>query len=84
MTSKPTSNYTYWVARARWVWGSSKVLTTSGVSAGTDGMIDWIRKVYGEEVATGACKWMEYIHDPKSDVDPFSDGLCDVKPTKTL
>jgi hypothetical protein len=46
-------------------------------------MIAWIRRVYGDDVATGACKWMEYINDPNPDVDPFSDGLCDVPPIKT-
>jgi len=35
------------------------VWTTSGVSAGTDGMIAWIAAMYGEDIADAACDWMK-------------------------
>lgn len=83
ITSKPTSHKTYWVADARWVKGSPKIWTTSGVSAGTDGVIAWIEEIYGADLATNACTWMEYIRDSKPECDPFSKGLHDVPPTET-
>ena len=81
ITSKPTSAATYWVARARWVKSSDKIWTTSGVSAGTDGFVAWIKAVYGEEVGTKACQWMEYTAETNPDNDMFSQGLKDVPPT---
>ena len=81
ITSKPTSAATYWVAHARWVKSSNKIWTTSGVSAGTDGFVAWIKAVYGEEVGTKACQWMEYVADTDPDNDRFSKGLKDVPPT---
>jgi putative intracellular protease/amidase len=43
ITSKTISAATYWVAHARWVKSSDKIWTTSGVSAGTDGFVAWIK-----------------------------------------
>ena len=81
ITSKSTSAATYWVAHARWVKSSDKIWTTSGVSAGSDGFVAWIKAVYGEEVGTKACQWMEYTAVTDPDCDPFSQGLKDVPPT---
>jgi hypothetical protein len=74
ITSKDYSGATYWVEDARWVIsgpetpeGSGKTWTTSGVSAGTDGMMAWIATIYGEEIAQVACDWMEYRQERSSD-----------------
>jgi transcriptional regulator GlxA family with amidase domain len=80
VTSKPTSAATYWVAHARWVKSSDRVWTTSGVSAGTDGFVAWIKDVYGEKVGTEACQWMEYSADTDPDNDPFTGKNKDVPP----
>ena len=81
ITTKSTSAATYWVAHARWVKSSDKIWTTSGVSAGTDGFVAWMKAVYGEAVGTKACQWMEYIADTDPCNDMFSKGLKDVPPT---
>lgn len=76
---------THWVAQARWV-ADGKVWTTSGVSAGTDGMVAFIRKFYNEEQYPGLVQTvlnaMEYNHEPDSLHDPFSEifGAQDVSP----
>eukprot|EP01113_Clastostelium_recurvatum_P030248 TRINITY_DN3666_c0_g1_i1.p1 TRINITY_DN3666_c0_g1~~TRINITY_DN3666_c0_g1_i1.p1 ORF type:complete len:238 (+),score=32.77 TRINITY_DN3666_c0_g1_i1:154-867(+) len=78
----PWAGKTYWVAHARWVVGSPKVWTTSGVSAGTDGFIAWIKEVYGEVYGVKACEWMEYIPNTNPSTDPFSTKLQDIPPTQ--
>ncbi|KAJ7627366.1 class I glutamine amidotransferase-like protein [Roridomyces roridus] len=74
---------TYWVAQARWV-PQGDVWTTSGVSAGTDGMIAWIAQVYGEDKAQFACNGMEYNRQANPDLDPFAAlyGAKDVPATQ--
>ncbi|KAJ7207427.1 class I glutamine amidotransferase-like protein [Mycena pura] len=74
---------TYWVADARWV-PQGNVWTTSGVSAGTDGMIAWIAQVYGEDKAQFACNSMEYNRQANPNLDPFAAvyGAQDVPPTE--
>ncbi|KAF7344249.1 Class I glutamine amidotransferase-like protein [Mycena venus] len=74
---------TYWVANARWV-PQGNVWTTSGVSAGTDGMIAWIAQVYGEDKAQFACNSMEYNRQANPDLDPFAAvyGAQDVPATE--
>ncbi|KID89650.1 ThiJ/PfpI family protein [Metarhizium guizhouense ARSEF 977] len=78
---------THWVARARWVVdGNMKVWTTSGVSAGVDGMVSFLRHVYPEEEHPGLVQkvvdYMEYRHEPDPSNDPFADvfGAHDVLP----
>jgi transcriptional regulator GlxA family with amidase domain len=44
-----------WIGQARWV-DDGKVWTTSGVSAGIDGILAWIASVYGMDLA----HWIEY------------------------
>jgi len=46
----PFGPRTYWDAKARWV-ESGNVWTTAGVSAGIDGMLAFITKMYGHKVA---------------------------------
>lgn len=41
---------TAWKAPARW-WADGNVWTTSGESAGLDGVLGWIGRVYGQDVA---------------------------------
>ncbi len=50
------------------------------MSAGTDGFVAWIKAVYGEDVGTKACQWMEYSADADSDNDPFTGNNKDVPP----
>jgi putative intracellular protease/amidase len=61
----------HWVGKARWV-EDGKVLTSSGVSAGTDMALGLIAKIYGRERAEALARSVEYEwhHDP--DVDPFA------------
>lgn len=74
---------TYWVAHARWeVSGENgKIWTTSGVSAGTDGMIGFIKAVYGKEIKDWLVPTIEWI-DSGREHDPFADyfGCKDVPP----
>lgn len=70
---------THWVAKARWV-ASDNVWTTSGVSAGIDGMAAFIEEVYGKGAATKACDEAEYIRHLETEDDPFAErfGCLDV------
>jgi len=72
---------TYWIAQARWV-VDGNIWTTSGVSAGTDGMIAWIEQVYGGDKADEVVLEMEYFRNPNPNDDPFAalDGDKDVPP----
>ncbi|KAJ4148386.1 hypothetical protein LMH87_002859 [Akanthomyces muscarius] len=78
---------THWVARARWV-VSGKVWTTSGVSAGMDGMLALLREQYPEEQHPGLvdkiANEMEYRYEADPSQDPFADvfGAEDVPPQK--
>lgn len=63
-----------WVRRARWVRADGgRVWTASGISAGIDVTFAWIAEVYGEEVAAGMARRMEYRRVTDSEDDPFSD-----------
>jgi hypothetical protein len=50
------------------------------VSAGTDGFVAWIKAVYGEDIGTKACQWMEYSAVTDADHDPFTGNNKDVPP----
>ena len=58
--------------------------TTSGVSAGTDGMIGWMTKIYGKDamiVVTNGMEW-NVMADPSN--DPFSKlNKCHDKPNQS-
>ena len=58
------------------------IWTTSGVSAGTDGMLAWIAEVYGEGYAEKIVNGMEFFRHPDSSNDPFAEinGCQDVPP----
>ncbi|KAH6906324.1 class I glutamine amidotransferase-like protein [Coprinopsis sp. MPI-PUGE-AT-0042] len=78
------SKKVHWIGKARWVVSSEKIWSTSGVSAGVDGTLNWMSHVYGEDVAkemAAAAEWRR-VTDP--DDDEFSDlhGAKDVLPTE--
>ncbi|PYI09847.1 class I glutamine amidotransferase-like protein, partial [Aspergillus sclerotiicarbonarius CBS 121057] len=60
-----------WVARARWV-VDGNVWTSSGVSAGVDVMLAWIGMVFGEGVAEGIARGLEYTRCRDGSEDPFA------------
>jgi transcriptional regulator GlxA family with amidase domain len=61
-----------WVKEARWV-VDRNIWTTSGISAGIDGTLAFIDKVYGKEEATRISNLMEYTRETKSHNDPFAE-----------
>ncbi|TKX27584.1 hypothetical protein C1H76_0008 [Elsinoe australis] len=67
-----------WVAKARWV-VDGNVWTSSGVSAGIDATLDWIKFVWGEERARMVADGMEYDWHTDASWDPFAElyGLKD-------
>lgn len=78
----PFGRKTFWVAKARWV-RSGNVWTTSGVSAGTDGMIAWMASVYPWEVVDQVVAGMEYNRVTDPDNDPFASiHACEDVPPK--
>ncbi|KAL0565381.1 hypothetical protein V5O48_016641 [Marasmius crinis-equi] len=62
----------HWVPHARWV-VDGNIWTSSGVAAGIDVTLAFIREVYGEEVGKDVGRVMEY--DPHTDAswDPFAE-----------
>lgn len=60
-----------WIIKARWV-EDGKLLTSSGVSAGTDMALGLVRKLYGVERARQLAKSLEYEWHEDSTVDPFA------------
>ncbi|CEI67589.1 hypothetical protein FVEN_g5680 [Fusarium venenatum] len=77
----PCGPRTHWVAQARWV-TSGKIWTSSGVSAGIDGMMAFIRQAYPEAQYPGLLERiannMEYRYEPDPSNDPFA-RIFDVK-----
>ena len=61
-----------WVSHARWV-TDGNVWTTSGVSAGMDGMWAFISAVYGNDTAQRLSVFSEYTRELNSSNDPFAD-----------
>jgi transcriptional regulator GlxA family with amidase domain len=72
---------TCWVASARWV-VDGNVWTTSGVSAGTDGMIALLQTIYGSAVADSIVVGMEWNRKGNEGEDPFAmiNGATDLLP----
>ena len=79
----PKGPRTHWIARARWV-TSGNVWTTSGVSAGIDGMVAMIGSIWGDEMADRVCDVIEYSRVHDSGNDPFAEanGCKDVLPAE--
>lgn len=79
----PMGPKTEWIAKARWV-DSGRVWTTSGVSAGADGVLKWIESLTSKETVTKVVNSMEWIRAESADDDPFAKifGCEDVLPVK--
>jgi len=69
-----------WSKVARWV-VDDKFYTASGVAAGMDMALDFIREIYGEEVAIATAQDAEYDWHQDPHYDPFAKklGLSDSK-----
>ncbi|KAJ7073232.1 class I glutamine amidotransferase-like protein [Mycena belliarum] len=63
---------TNWITHARWV-VDGNIWTTSGVSAGTDGLFGFMSQIYGEDVALNTANGMEYVRWTNASYDPFAD-----------
>jgi transcriptional regulator GlxA family with amidase domain len=61
-----------WVSNARWV-VDGNCWTTSGASAGVDGMLALIGSIFGEEVAEKTANVIEYVANKNSECDSFTD-----------
>ena len=75
---------THWIAKARWV-DSGRIWSTSGVSAGTDGVLAWMQSLIGPEIVESIVDNMEWIRAESADNDPFAIkfGCKDVPPKET-
>ncbi|EDP52157.1 hypothetical protein KXW98_007747 [Aspergillus fumigatus] len=62
-----------WVRDARWV-ADGNLWTSSGVSAGIDMTLAFVRETYGEDLASGIAQEIEYVWDREEDGtrDPFA------------
>jgi transcriptional regulator GlxA family with amidase domain len=60
-----------WKRRARWV-DDGDLVTSSGVSAGTDMALAVIARLHGREMALTAARNMEYTWHERADDDPFA------------
>ncbi len=60
-----------WIPSARWV-QDGKVWTSSGVSAGMDMMVAFLRHVYGDSVVNESVNEMEYAPVVDPNWDPYS------------
>ncbi|KAF6745220.1 DJ-1/PfpI family protein [Ephemerocybe angulata] len=72
----------HWAAQARWVRSSEKIWSTSGVSAGVDGTLNFIETGYGSDNATHLENAMEWTRVTDSNHDEFAAiwGAKDVLP----
>jgi putative intracellular protease/amidase len=64
----PTVN---WITSARWV-EDGKMITSSGVSAGTDMALGLIARYHGKEHTQHLARSLEYIWHENADDDPFA------------
>lgn len=60
-----------WIIKARWV-EDGKLLTSSGVSAGTDMALGLVQKLYGVDRARTLAKSLEYEWHEDPTIDPFA------------
>jgi putative intracellular protease/amidase len=60
-----------WQRKARWV-DDGDIVTSSGVSAGTDMALGLIARLRGEETADNSARFMEYIRNQDPHNDPFA------------
>jgi transcriptional regulator GlxA family with amidase domain len=78
------SKKVHWIGKARWIVSSDKIWSTSGVSAGVDGTLDWVEKVYGAALATQLENGKEWSRVTDPDLDEFATiwGAKDVLPSE--
>ena len=62
----------HWISHARWV-VDGNIWTTSGVSAGIDGMLAFMEEVYGANATSTVTNGMEYDRELDYTNDPFAD-----------
>ena len=60
-----------WENRARWV-ADGKFFTSSGISAGIDMALDFVRARLGEPAALEIAERMEYLWNSESTNDPYA------------
>jgi transcriptional regulator GlxA family with amidase domain len=60
-----------WVSHARWV-ADGDIYTSSGISAGIDMTLAFVRDQLGYEIAASAAKRMEYVWHEDWRADPFA------------
>ncbi|KAF6753807.1 DJ-1/PfpI family protein [Ephemerocybe angulata] len=74
----------HWIAQARWVRSSEKIWSTSGVSAGVDGTLNFMETIYGSDNATHLENAMEWTRVTDQDQDEFAAiwGAKDVLPVE--
>jgi transcriptional regulator GlxA family with amidase domain len=65
------SSNAIWVKKARWV-TDGKFYSSSGVSAGMDMVLGFIKDIHGEKTAQGICRHIEYIWNDDAGNDPFA------------
>jgi transcriptional regulator GlxA family with amidase domain len=76
---------THWIAKARWV-TSGRVWTTSGVTAGIDGMLALIAEVWDEETAEEVTASIEHNRAKDPGEDPWAGkyGCEDILPVEKV
>ncbi|KAF2162448.1 hypothetical protein M409DRAFT_58215 [Zasmidium cellare ATCC 36951] len=72
---------THWIAKARWV-NDGNIWTTSGVSAGADGVIAWMASLIPKELVDDVVNGVEWFRAKNADNDPFAEifGRRDIAP----
>lgn len=63
----------HWVREARWI-ADGNIWTASGISAGIDVTLAFVRQLYGKDLAGSIAREMEYVWDIEDDgtKDPFA------------
>ncbi|KAK4494660.1 hypothetical protein PRZ48_014016 [Zasmidium cellare] len=74
---------THWIAKARWV-TDGNIWTTSGVSAGADGVIAWLASLIPKEIVDDVVNGVEWFRAKDADNDPFAEhfGRRDIAPVE--
>jgi len=73
------NNNVKWIKKARWV-VDGKYYTSSGVTAGIDMALGFIRDTISYEAAKKISSGLEYVWNEDKNHDPFSDKSCMTNP----
>ena len=65
------SSSAVWIKKARWI-NDGKFYSSSGVSAGMDMVLGFIRDIHGGKTAQDVCRYIEYIWNDDAENDPFA------------